>query len=223
MTACGSLNAARSTGRVVVDFSVGARPPVYPSMSALPDRDQSGQARVGEPALVARALAGDRVALGALVECYAGSVRRVTRAILGNVADAEDAAQDGVLTALIKLDRYDPSRPFGPWLLRIVTNAAIDRRRRRTVRDAGVLRDDVAADGPLPDADTERLALGVRLRAALDELPEHYRLAVVLFDVEGYSHAEIGDILGMAPGTVRSAVFHARRKLRALLDDLKED
>src|SRR2546425_9162060 len=46
--------------------SVGARPPVYPSMSALPDRDQSGQARVGEPALVARALAGDRVALGAL-------------------------------------------------------------------------------------------------------------------------------------------------------------
>jgi len=192
-------------------------------MSALPDRDRSGQARLDEPALVASALAGDREALGTLVEWYAGSVRRVTRAILGNLDDAEDAAQDGVLAALVKLDRYDPSRPFGPWLLRIVANAAIDRRRRRTVREAGVLGDDVAAKGPLPDVETERLALGDRLRAALDELPEHYRVAVVLFDVEGYSHAEIAEILGMAPGTVRSAVFHARRRLRALLDDLKED
>src|SRR5881628_571037 len=89
-------------------------------MSALPDRDRSGQARLDEPALVASALAGDREALGTLVEWYAGSVRRVTRAILGNVDDAEDAAQDGVLAALVKLDRYDPTRPFGPWLLRIV-------------------------------------------------------------------------------------------------------
>src|SRR5438034_39896 len=75
----------------------------------------------------------------------------------------------------------------------------------------------------LAEVETERLALGDRLRAALDELPEHYRVAVVLFDVEGYSHAEIAEILGMAPGTVRSAVFHARRRLRARLDDLKED
>ena len=192
-------------------------------MSALPDPDPPGQARVDEPALVARALAGDRVALGTLVESYAGSVRRVTRAILGNADDADDAAQDGILAALVKLDRYDPARPFGPWLLRIAANAAIDRRRRRSVRDARVLGEDLAAADPLPDAETERLALGDRLRAALDELPEHYRLAVVLFDVEGYSHAEIAEILGLPSGTVRSAVFHARRKLRALLDDLKED
>src|SRR5438445_1635530 len=201
--------------------SITPRPPVYTSMSALPDRDRSGQARVDEPALVARALAGDRVALGTLVESYAGSVRRVTRAILGNADDADDAAQDGILAALVKLDRYDPARPFGPWLLRIAANAAIDRRRRRSVRDARVLGEDLAAADPLPDAETERLALGDRLRAALDELPEHYRLAVVLFDVEGYSHAGIAEILGLPSGTVRSAVFHARRKLRALLDDLK--
>src|SRR6266567_3608279 len=114
-------------------------------MSALPDPDRPGQARADEPALVARALAGDRAALGTLVEAYAGSVRRITRAILGDVDDAEDAAQDGLLAALVKLDRYDPARPFGPWLLRIAANAAIDRRRRRTVRQARVLGDDVAA------------------------------------------------------------------------------
>src|SRR5207247_11222659 len=184
-------------------------------MSALPDRDRSGQARVDEPALVARALAGDRAALGTLVEAYAGSVRRITRAILGNVDDAEDAAQDGVLTALVKLDRYDPARPFGPWLLRIAANAAIDRRRRRSVRESRVLGDDVAGGDPLPDAETERLALGDRLRAALDELPEHYRAAVVLFDVEGYSHAGVAEVLGLGPGALGSAVVPGRRQLRA--------
>src|SRR5437879_12379471 len=87
--------------------SITPRPPVYTSMSALPDPDPPGQARVDEPALVARALAGDRAALGTLVETYAGSVRRITRAILGDVDDAEDAAQDGLLAALVKLDRHD--------------------------------------------------------------------------------------------------------------------
>src|SRR5881296_2490822 len=192
-------------------------------MSAVPDREAAGSRDDDEPALVARALAGDRTALGVLVTRFAAPVRRLAYAILRDADEADDAAQDGVLQALVKLDRYDPSRPFGPWLMRIVANAAIDRRRRRTVREAGVLGDDVAAKGPLPDVETERLALGDRLRAALDELPEHYRVAVVLFDVEGYSHAEIAEILEMAPGTVRSAVFHARRRLRALLDDLKED
>jgi RNA polymerase sigma-70 factor (ECF subfamily) len=71
--------------------------------------------------------------------------------------------------------------------------------------------------------DAERAALGERLRAALDELTPRRRLAVVLFDVEGYSHAEIAKVLGIPEGTVRSEVFHARRKLRALLADWKEE
>ncbi len=66
-------------------------------------------------------------------------------------------------------------------------------------------------------------ALGERLRDALNQLPERYRTALVLFDVEGYPQAEIAEILGVAPGTVRSAVFHARRRLRRLLGDWKED
>src|SRR5437667_12900497 len=139
-------------------------------MSAVPDREAAGSRDDDEPALVARALAGDRTALGVLVTRFAAPVRRLAYAILRDADEADDAAQDGVLQALVKLDRYDPSRPFGPWLMRIVANAAIDRRRRRTVREAGVLGDDVAAKGPLPDVETERLALGDRLRAARDEL-----------------------------------------------------
>jgi RNA polymerase sigma factor (sigma-70 family) len=204
-------------------LSVPAPLSVISNMTAVPDQDPAGQAREEERALAARALAGDRQALGSLVSRYAGAVRRLTRAILGNPDDADDAAQDALLSALVKLDQYDTDRPFGPWLLRIVANAAIDRRRRRSVRDGSILDANLASPGPLPDAEAERRALGERLEAALGTLPERYRTALVLFEVEGYSQAEIAHILGMAPGTVRSAVFHARRRLRRRLGDWREE
>ncbi len=180
-------------------------------------------AQQDEADLVVRAAAGDRAAFGVLVERYAGVARRVARAVLGNPEDADDAAQDAMLSALVKLDQYDPRRPFGPWLLRIVANAATDRRRRRTVRRAEQLDAGLTAGGTRPDTTSERRALGERLRQALGELPERRRMAVVLFDVEGYTHAEIAAVLGIPEGTVRSEVFHARRRLRALLADWKED
>src|SRR5437660_710862 len=145
------------------------------------------------------------------------------RAVLGSAEDADDAAQDAMLSALVKLDQYDARRPFGPWLLRIVANAATDRRRRRSVRRVEPLDVGLTAGGPRPDTTAERRALNQRLREALAELPERRRLAVVLFDVEGYSHGEIAAILGIPEGTVRSEVFHARRRLRVLLADWKEE
>jgi RNA polymerase sigma-70 factor (ECF subfamily) len=173
-------------------------------------------------ALVVRTLAGDRAAFGTLVQRYEEPVRRVARAVLHDVPDADDAAQDTFLTALMKLDRYDQRRPFRPWLLRIATNTAIDRRRHRALRLTAPLGSEVSTSDPGPDVAAERAALQERLRAALQELPERYRIAIVLFDVEGFAHAEIAEILGVAVGTVRSSVFHARRHLRELLADWKE-
>jgi len=192
-------------------------------MSGAPNREAAGSREDDEPALVARALAGDRTALGILVTRFAAPVRRLAYAILRDADEAEDAAQDGVLQALIKLDRYDPTRPFGPWLMRIVANAAIDRRRRRAVRDTSELDEALVGGGPLPDVEVDRLALRQRRARAREKLPQGYRIAVGLFDVEGYSQAEIAEIVGVAPGTVRSAVFHARRRLRRWLEDWKED
>src|SRR5256884_5679485 len=103
-----------------------------------------------DTALVARVLAGDRAAFGALAQRYAGVARRVARAVLSDPDDADDAAQDALLSALVKLDQYDPRRPFGPWLLRIVANAATDRRRRRTVRRAGPPDPQATAGGAPP-------------------------------------------------------------------------
>jgi RNA polymerase sigma-70 factor (ECF subfamily) len=184
----------------------------------------AGAARIpgGEADLVRRTLEGDRSAFGTLVERYAAQARRVARAVLQDPDDADDAAQDAFLAALTKLDRYDPRRPFGPWLLRIVANAATDRRRRRAVRRTEPLDPALIGGGRRPDAEAERRALGAQVVAALAGLPERRRLAIVLFDVEGYAHAEIAEILGIPEGTVRSEVFHARRRLRELLVDWKE-
>lgn len=172
---------------------------------------------VTDAELAALAQAGDRDAFGELVRRYAGAARRVARTALGDPDDADDAAQDGFLSALRHLGRYDPSRPFGPWLLRIVANAAADRRRRRKVRQADVIPPSMASHASSPDATTDKRAFHAALRVALTELPERQRMAVVLFDVEGYSHREIAEMLGVAEGTVRSDVFHARRMLRQSL------
>ena len=187
-----------------------------------PSQPPQGAARIaGEADLVARTLAGERAAFGELVERYAPQARRVARTVLGDPDEADDAAQDGFLSALVKLGQYDARRPFGPWLMRIVANAATDRRRRRQVRRVEPLDPGLVGGGPRPDSEAVRSELGERLRAALAELPPRRRTAVVLFDVEGYSHAEIAGMLGIPEGTVRSEVFHARRRLRALLADWK--
>jgi RNA polymerase sigma-70 factor (ECF subfamily) len=172
--------------------------------------------------LAALAHAGDRDAFGELVRRFAGQARRITRAMLRDDDDADDAAQDGFLAALKHMGRYDPSRPFGPWLLRIMANAAADRRRRRRVRETQPLEPQTVAAGPLPDRVTDIRGLNRALREALATLPERQRAAVVLFDVEGYSHREIGEILDIPEGTVRSDVFHGRRTLREVLEDWKD-
>ena len=172
--------------------------------------------------LAALAQAGDREAFGELAKRYAASARRVARAVLGNLEDADDAAQDGFLSALRHLGRYDPHRPFGPWLLRIVANAATDRLRRRRVRAADAIPPTLAARDPGPDREADKRALHAALRQGLTALPERQRVAVVLFDVEGYTHAEIAEVLGIPVGTVRSHVFHARRALRTTLAAWKD-
>src|SRR5438105_9605562 len=108
--------------------SSGAAPGTRTMADPQPPQRAARIAQQDEADLVVRAAAGDRAAFGVLVERYAGVARRVARAVLGNPEDADDAAQDAMLSALVKLDQYDPRRPFGPWLLRIVANAATDRR-----------------------------------------------------------------------------------------------
>jgi RNA polymerase sigma-70 factor (ECF subfamily) len=172
---------------------------------------------VTEPELIEKARLGDREAFGQLVESHSGFVRRLTRAVLHNPDDADDAAQDAFFAAWRFRERFDPGRPFRPWIARIALNAARDLKRRRTIRQTEPLPPDLASRGETPLDRTERALLNARLADALAGLSERQRLAVVLFEVEGFSHAEVGALLGIPEGTARSEVFHARRRLRAVL------
>ena len=176
-----------------------------------------------EAVLTEAARHGDADAFGRLVVTYALTSRRVAYAILSSWDDAEDVVQDAAFAAWQAMDRFELGRAFRPWFLRVVANAALDALRRRRVRQAEPLGDALAAKTPGPDALAERSLLRAQLDQAIAALPERQRVAVVLFDREGYSHAEIANVLQVPEGTVRSYVFHARRALRRALAALVEE
>jgi RNA polymerase sigma-70 factor (ECF subfamily) len=177
---------------------------------------------LAERALVLSAQAGDPRAFAGLVRLHQRRAYAVARAIVLSHEDAEDATQEGFLHAYRALDRFRPEQAFGAWLHRIVANAALDIARRRKVRDADELPETVASPRPLRDP-AESLELRTRLRDALELLSGRQRAVIVLHDVEGFKHAEIGAMLGIPEGTARSDLHHARAALRRQLGELRGD
>lgn len=173
-----------------------------------------------ERELVLAAQRGQRTAFSALVRLHERRAYAVARAIVANHEDAEDAVQDGFLHAYRALDRFLPDQAFGAWLHRIVANAALDITRRRKVRDADELPETVAS--PFRDP-AEGNELRRRLTAALELLPARQRAVIVLHDVEGFKHSEIGRILGIPEGTARSDLHYARSHLREVLGNVRSD
>ncbi|MEP7064960.1 MAG: sigma-70 family RNA polymerase sigma factor [Gemmatimonadota bacterium] len=170
-----------------------------------------------ERALVEEAQSGSETAFATLVRTHMRRAYAVARAICATHEDAEDAVQDGFLHAYRALERFRPEQAFAAWLNRIVANAALDIGRRRKVRDADSLPETLSV--PLFDP-SERSELRGRLGTALEILPGRQRSVLVLHDVEGYTHGEIGTMLGIPEGTARSDLHHARASLRERLRDL---
>jgi RNA polymerase sigma-70 factor (ECF subfamily) len=163
---------------------------------------------------------GSDSAFAALVRLHQRRAYAVARAIVLSHEDAEDAVQEGFLHAYRALDRFRSDQPFGAWLNRIVANAALDLVRRRKVRDADELPETIA----LPFRDPgEADELRRRLGEALTRLTDRQRAVIVLHDVEGYTHGEIGQMLGIPEGTARSDLHHARAALRRLLKNVRSD
>jgi RNA polymerase sigma-70 factor, ECF subfamily len=167
--------------------------------------------------LVERARQGDAGAFETLVRRHFRAAYATALAVVGEPAEAEDVTQDAFVTALERLDDCDPVR-FTAWLLRVVRNQAISTQRRQRVRAAMPLE---LAGGVRSESDPARDEQLARLRArlveALDGLNETQRQVLLLHDLEGYKHREIGELLGMPEGTVRYTLFQARRAARARL------
>jgi RNA polymerase sigma-70 factor (ECF subfamily) len=179
-----------------------------------------------DAALLDRFARGEKTALDELFRRYRGVAYRVAYRLLGNEADALDAVQDGFIKALTHLDRFRGHSSFKTWLLRIVSNAALDvgRQRRRdgwNDRPSGLAISNraVPTDHPSPDADLERADLRRVIDAALARLPAAQRQTFVLHVDGQMSYREVAATLGISIGTVMSRLFYARQKLKTILAD----
>ena len=175
-----------------------------------------------DQALVSAAQDGDRVALDTLLRRHYDRLFALCRRITGSDADGADAAQEALLAIVRGLPRFDGRAQFSTWAYRVTTNVCLDelrRRRRRPVVGLGDRdeHDDIADpsdDAPLLD---EQVGDRLDLDAALAQLPTDFRAAVVLRDLCQLDYAEISDVLGIPPGTVRSRISRGRVALASLL------
>jgi len=171
-----------------------------------------------EQALVEACREGRASAFEELYRDHGGRMKSVARNLLGNASDAEDAVQEAFLKLYRGLAGFKGDSALSSWLYRILVNTCYDigRRRKRRAENLqpGPEADGPAFDPPAPDADpTVRLTL----ERSLDRLPPLPRSVFVLFEVEGFKHREIADILGIAEGTSKHALFAAKKELQALI------
>jgi RNA polymerase sigma-70 factor (ECF subfamily) len=172
--------------------------------------------RTHDDATLARlAAGGDRDALDALLDRHADRVHAICRRVVGHPEDALDATQEALIAVARAIDRFDGRAQFTTWLYRIATNAAIDELRRRGRRPAPAesVVELAAPAGNGPDEVADRLDVD----AAVARIPEEFRAAVVLRDLCDLDYAQIGEILGIPPGTVRSRIARGRAALAAVL------
>ncbi|HIC93846.1 MAG TPA: sigma-70 family RNA polymerase sigma factor [Anaerolineae bacterium] len=168
-----------------------------------------------ERAWIRRAMAGDREAFAHLVEAYQTPVYNLAYRMLGDPAEAEDAAQETFLRAYTRLNTYRPERKFSSWLLAIASHYCIDRLRRRRLQWPSL--DEVTPCLASGDDQPEEAAIKQERRdevqALLDELPAPYRATVILRYWYDLSYREIAEAMGITEGAVKSRLHRARRML----------
>jgi RNA polymerase sigma-70 factor (ECF subfamily) len=176
-----------------------------------------------EAELVSRARRGDADAFGALVAAHQEMTFRTAYLVLGDAAEAEDAAQEAFVRAYRALDRFRDGEPFRPWLLRIAVNAARNRRRSASRRTGLRLRVEanVAREASAPSAEATVLAgeRRRRLLEAVNALAPDDRLVIGARYFLDLPEAEIAALAGVPRGTVKSRLFRARAKLAKAIGD----
>ncbi len=176
-----------------------------------------------ETNLIRRAQAGDQEAFGLLVERHQRFAYNLALRVVGSSQDAEDLAQEAFVRAWLAIRNFRLEAQFSTWLFRIVTNLCYNRLPglRRELAELG--QDSLAdlPDEPAPDLDPaaglEAGELRRYLHRRIDELPEGYRLLIVLRYQQGLSYEEIAQAVSLPLGTVKTGLFRARERLRQAL------
>jgi len=167
--------------------------------------------------LVARAQAGDQTAFRELYREHAGRVYALCLRLTGDSRDAEERTQDVFVRLWDKLRSFRGDSAFSSWLHRLAVNVVLNERRTTGRRERRVM--------PAEDLDNVAgaqhaapLHLNIDLERAIAELPDGAREVFVLYDIEGYGHGEIAQLVGIAEGTSKAQLFRARRLLREKLE-----
>lgn len=169
--------------------------------------------------LIVRARNGDGEAFSVLTRLYIRRVYRAAYAVIRNHSDAEDIAQETFVRAYQSIARFDEERPLFPWLYRIARNLCLNRIQRVSKREVDMPDDDYFPDRAAgPEAELIAASQREQVRAAVAALPEQHSTIIELCHFQECSYREIADILDIPMGTVMSRLYHARRKLRELLD-----
>jgi RNA polymerase sigma-70 factor (ECF subfamily) len=198
-------------------------------------------AQLNEEKLIRAGQRGDQQAMETLFRRYQRPLFQTALRVLGNNEDAEDALQDGMLSAYRNLKRFEGRSQFSTWLTRIVINAALMRRRSAKARPAISLdetpREDelpaserFADDGPNPEQVFASTEIREMISENLDELSPLLRTAFVLREVQGYSTGEAAKKLGVTENTLKARLWRARhqlaerlgRRLKRMKDDMTD-
>ncbi len=197
--------------------------------------DTAGETRSGalvdEAILLARMQAGDEDAFETCVRAYSGQLLVVARRILSHEEDARDAVQDAFLSAFKGIGRFEGLSRIGTWLHRIVVNAALSRLRSRQRRPEKSIEDLLPHFGEgehqlqpptpwkaTPVAILQQQELRELVHRCISQLPETYRIVLVLRDIERLNTEETAQMLDTSIGVIKTRLHRARQALRSLLD-----
>ena len=175
-------------------------------------------------------LKGDQDAFEEIVTLFQHRLYHVCYRMLSNRQEAEDIAQEAFVRAYINIHTFDQKRKFSTWLFRIATNLCIDRIRKKKpdyYLDANVpgtegltMYSQIAADDELPEEEVERMETQERIQYEIGRLPDKYRSVIILRYIEELPLQEIGDILELPLGTVKTRVHRGRAALRKQMGNL---
>jgi RNA polymerase sigma-70 factor (ECF subfamily) len=196
----------------------------------MPTLDRMQQPAADERLLVQRLKAGDEDAFEEMVRTLGGRMLAVARRFLGNEDSARDAVQDALLSAFRGIQRFDEQSQLSTWLHRIVVNAALMRIRTRSRRaeqsiegllprfaDDGHHVETYASPQERIDRVMEREEMRVAVRAAIAELPDTYRVVLLMRDIEEMSTKEAADALGISENAAKLRLHRARQALGTIL------
>ena len=169
--------------------------------------------------LVVECKKGSKKACYELYRLYSKAMLNIAFRIVGNIAEAEDVLQEAFLDAFSKVQDFRQDTTFGLWLKQIVVNRSINLLRKRKlelIELEGEQLENIADEGFEDDEEVQYKA--ARVKEAIKELPEGYRLVISLYLLEGYDHEEIGQILNISENTSRTQFLRAKRKLIEILN-----